>query len=94
MRETLARTAFRTIDIYENAVEGNGYGAMTFLKCAAMLFFGAIFLVILKMYIIFRHYNYGIFMAFFYLGTLLFGDGHSRLPHRHRNLHDDNQETE
>lgn len=90
VKETLLSTVERTIDIYENAVEGDGYGVMAFLKCTAMLFFGAIFLVILKTYILFRHYNYTAFATLYYRSILYFGDGeHLRNPHRDRALHED-----
>lgn len=90
VKETLYRTVERTVNIYENAVEGDGYGVTAFLKCTATLFFGAIFLVALKIYISFRHFNYAAFMILYYWGRLYFGSGeHLRNAHRDRTLHDD-----
>lgn len=90
VKVTLLETVDRTVDIYENAVEGDGYGVMAFLKCTAMLFFGAIFLVILKTYILFRHYNYTAFSILYYWAVIHLGDGeHLRNPHRERPLHED-----
>ena len=91
VKQMLERTADRTLDSYQNSLEGDGYGLVAFLKSTILLFFGGIFLVILKMYILFRHLNYVIFVILFYWSRLVFGQSRRNVHSRNhqQDLHED-----
>lgn len=88
VKMALENTARNSMNIFRNSFEEDGCRDLVyFTKKILFLYFGGLFLVALKAYILFRHMNYMIFAIVFYWCNMFFNNN-ERIPRNLQELED------